>query len=99
MQLVDYLAENKGGLLEDDTLVNMLQNSSKTALEITVSADALEQKNSSMKFLLMNYQRLCEMAALIYIQLGMLGRVNPMLHWNYSYFIRIFLAACVETVS
>lgn len=31
-QLVDYLAENKSGLLEDDVLVNMLQSSSKTAL-------------------------------------------------------------------
>ena len=96
---MDYLSENKGSLLEDDILVNMLQNSSRIAQEITVSADALEHKNSSMETLLKNYQRLCERAALIYIQLGKLGQVNPMLNWNYSYFIRIFLAACIESAS
>lgn len=94
-QLVDFLAENKGGLLEDDTLVNMLHSSSKTALEITVSADALDHKNTSMKFLLLNYQKLCEIAALIYIKLSELGQINHMLQWSYSYFIRLFLAACL----
>lgn len=39
------------------------------------------------------------MAALIYIKLGELSRINPMLNWSYSYFIRIFLAACLESAS
>lgn len=80
-------------------MVSILQNSTNTATDIALSDLILETKVSSLQSILANYQRLCKEAAAIYISLGSLNRINPMLNWSYASFIKIFLAACLESVS
>jgi hypothetical protein len=94
-QIIDTLAENKQGLLDDERMVELLERSTMTATDIALSELVLGTKILSLEVLLGSYERLCKQAAAVYIQLGALNRVNPMLNWGYAAFTRTFLAACL----
>lgn len=89
-EILRLLSESKGSLLDDEGLVNTLQQSKITSVEVTQSLVVAEETEKKIDAARLGYKTAAVRASLAYFVLDDMGRVDPMYQFSLDAYVDLF---------
>ncbi|KAM3857822.1 dynein axonemal heavy chain 2 [Diretmus argenteus] len=89
-QILRLLKESTGSLLDDMELVNTLQTSKVTAIEVSEQLESSEQTEIKIDSAREAYRPCAQRASILFFVLNDMGRINPMYQFSLDAYINLF---------
>ena len=96
-EILHLLSSAEGSLLDDPTLVDVLQVSKTTSIEVTEQLEVAEETEIQIDTARQGYRPISVRAALLYFILGDLASVDPMYQFSLSSYVNLFLLSITRS--
>ena len=96
-QILHLLSSAEGSLLDDPTLVDVLQVSKTTSIEVTEQLEIAEETEIQIDAARQGYRPISIRAALLYFILSDLAGVDPMYQFSLPSYVTLFLQSITNS--